>query len=207
MLNAASANTNVRIFFANLQGICTFFLNSPQRTAVLDETVKKRLPRSAPTRWNFNSRVVCTVFEHRKDIIETMRKFLNQSKNASTINQASGHLKILTSNCFVCWLNLFYKIMPHVDILFAKFQAREIDPVIANKNILSFENQLLQIRNNIPEFPETNEPSTSKRRKTDKCEEYAREAKEVCDIIVCQVKERFSFTGHLIAATLFFPEK
>jgi hypothetical protein len=97
--------------------------------------------------------------------------------------------------------------MPHVDILFAKFQAREIDPVIANKNILSYENQLLQIRNNIPEFPETNEPSTSKRRKTDKCEGYAREAKEVCDIIVCQAKERFSFTGHLIAATLFFPEK
>jgi hypothetical protein len=51
MLNAASANTNVRIFFANLQGICTFFSNTPQRTAVLDETVKKRLPRSAPTRW------------------------------------------------------------------------------------------------------------------------------------------------------------
>jgi hypothetical protein len=64
--------------------------------------------------------------------VETMRNFLNQSKNASTINQASGHLKILTSNSFVCWLNLFYKIMPHVDI-FAKFQAREIDPVIANK--------------------------------------------------------------------------
>jgi hypothetical protein len=116
MLNAASANTNVRIFFANLQGICTFFSNSPQRTAVLDETVKKRLPRSASTRWNFNSRVVCTVFEHREDIIETMRKILNQSKNASTINQASGHLKILSSNSFVCWLNLFYKIMPHVDI-------------------------------------------------------------------------------------------
>jgi hypothetical protein len=90
LLNAASANTNVRIFFANLQGICTFFSNSPQQTAVLDETVKKRLPRSAPTRWNFNSRVVCTVFEHRKDIIETMRKILNQSKNASTINQASA---------------------------------------------------------------------------------------------------------------------
>jgi hypothetical protein len=91
--------------------------------------------------------------------------------------------------------------------IICKISAREIDPVIANKNILSYENQLLQIRNNIPEFPETNEPSTSKRRKTDKCEEYAREAKEVCDIIVCQAKERFSFTGHLIAATLFFPEK
>jgi hypothetical protein len=75
MLNAASANTNVRIFFANLQGICTFFSNSPQRTAVLDETVKKRLPRSASTRWNFNSRVVCTVFEHREDLIQVSQKW------------------------------------------------------------------------------------------------------------------------------------
>jgi hypothetical protein len=38
-------------------------------------------------------------------------------------------------------------------------------------------------------------------------EEYPREAKNVCDIIVCQAKERFSCTSHLIAPTFFFPEK
>ncbi|KAJ4440575.1 hypothetical protein ANN_08720 [Periplaneta americana] len=44
MQNAASANCNVKIFFANLQDLCTFliFSSSPQRTAVLDEVVKKR---------------------------------------------------------------------------------------------------------------------------------------------------------------------
>lgn len=46
MMNAASANRNVRIFFASLQGICTFFSSSPQRTKILDEVVKNRLPRS-----------------------------------------------------------------------------------------------------------------------------------------------------------------
>lgn len=88
MLNAVSANKTVQIFFANLQGICTFFSNSPQRTAILDEIVKKRLQRSAPTRWNFNSRVVCTIFENRQAIIETMQAILNRHKNVAT--QASG---------------------------------------------------------------------------------------------------------------------
>lgn len=206
MLNAVSANKNVRIFFANLQGICTFFSNSPQRTAILDDIVKNRLPRSAPTRWNFNSRVVCTIFEHREAIIEVMQKLLNESKNVSTTNQASGYAHILTNSDFVSWLNLFYKIMPQVDLLFGKFQAREIDAVIANKNILSFETALTHIRNSITESSDTNnsEPSTSKRRKT--CVEFVQEAKEVCDIIICQAKERFSFTGHLVAASLFFSE-
>jgi hypothetical protein len=153
MLNAASANTNVRIFFANLQGICTFFSNSPQRTGVLDETVKKLLPRSAPTRWNFNSRVVCTVFEHRKDIRETMRQILNQSKNASTINQASGHLKILTSNSFVCWLNLFYKIMPHVDILFAKFQREKLILLLPTKIYYHLKISYYRLEIISPNFP------------------------------------------------------
>lgn len=208
MLNAVSANKNVRIFFANLQGICTFFSNSPQRTAILDNIVKKRLPHSAPTRWNFNSRVVCTIFEHRKAIIEVMQKILNESRNVSTTNQASGYVHILTDKSFVFWLNLFYKIMPHVDLLFGKFQAREIDAVIANKNLMLFETELTKIRNGVIEPSDTSdsEPSTSKRRKTNEGVEFSREAKEVCDIIICQAKERFNFTGHLVAASLLFSE-
>lgn len=206
MLNAASANTKVRIFFANLQGICTFFSNSPQRTAILNEIVKKHLPRSVPTRWNFNSRCVCTVYEHRTNIIEAMQKIINESKSPTTINQASGHIKILNSKNFISWLNLFYKIMPHVDILFAKFQSKEIDPVSGNKNIVSFETQIAEIRNSFTALPGTNEPDNAKRRKIDN-DNFSREAKEVCDIIICQAKDRFEFTGHLTAATLFYSEK
>jgi hypothetical protein len=103
--------------------------------------------------WNFNSRVVCTVFEHRKDIIETMRKILNQSKNASTINQASGHLKILTSNSFVCWLNLFYKIMPHVDILFAKFQQEKLILLLPTKIYYHLKISYYRLEIISPNFP------------------------------------------------------
>ncbi|KAK5648025.1 hypothetical protein RI129_002917 [Pyrocoelia pectoralis] len=98
--------------------------------------------------------------------------------------------------------------MPQVDLLFGKFQAREIDAVIASNNILSFETQLTQIRNSITEVSDScdTESLTSKRRKTNECVAFVREAKEVCDIIICQAKERFSFTGHLVAASLFFSE-
>lgn len=208
MLNAVSANKNVRIFFANLQGICTFFSNSPQRTAILDEIVKKRLPHSAPTRWNFNSRVVCTIFENRQAIIETMQAILSRHKQVATTTQASGFVLMLTSKSFIFWLNVFYKIMPHVDFLFGKFQTREIDAVLANKNIESFEAQITQIRNNITEFSDNidAEEPLPKRRCANESLEFVREAKEVCDIIICQAKERFSFTGHLVAAGLFFSE-
>lgn len=138
VLNAASAITNVRIFFANLQGICTFLSSSPQRIAIPDEVVKMRLPRSPPTKWDFNSKIVETVFEHREDIIEPMQMILKESKNASiaTINQASGYIAILTRQNFIFWLDLFYRVMPYVEELFAKFQTKEIDSIIVNICIL-----------------------------------------------------------------------
>lgn len=72
MTKATSANSNVRIFFANLTALCSFFSMSPQRTNILDEVIKKRLPRASQTRWNFQSRGVNTVYEHRADLIEVM---------------------------------------------------------------------------------------------------------------------------------------
>lgn len=54
MANATSINRNFRIFFASLGGFCSFFSTYSQRTAILNEVVKKRLPRAAPTRWNFS---------------------------------------------------------------------------------------------------------------------------------------------------------
>lgn len=49
------------------------------------------------------------------------------------------------------------------------------------------------------------EVSSPKRRKMEK-QEWKREAKEVIDVIISQAKERFAFTGHLTAGTLFSAE-
>ena len=48
--------------------------------------------------------------------------------------------------------------------------------------------------------------NVSKRTKTS-VSDLSREEKGICDTIICQIKDRFKFTGHLIAAILFLPER
>ena len=209
MVKAASINRNVRIFFANLQGICTFFSVSPQRTSILDSIVKKRLPRASNTRWNFLSRSVNTVFDHKKDIIQCMDEILkmDEIKNSQTLHQAAGHKKILISCEFNFWLSFFGKIMPLVDILFGQLQKREIDPVAAQRAISNFEDNIKLIREriNVDFTPAESSDSKTKKIKIDNAE-WKREAKEVCDVIICEAKTRFNFTGHHMASNLFSPE-
>lgn len=150
MLNAASVNRNVRTFFANLQAICAFFSTSPKRTAVLDQVVKRRLPRSIPTRWNFHSRSVNTVFENKKEIIECLKVILNgdEFQDVNTISLASGHVKVLESNNFNFWISFFQEIMPSVDFLYGQLQKRNIDPSRIKICIDTFERKVLSIREN-----------------------------------------------------------
>ncbi|XP_022171532.1 uncharacterized protein LOC111034562, partial [Myzus persicae] len=100
-----------------------------QRVSVLDEVVGVRLPRAVQTRWNFNIRTVNTVFEHREDLIICMDKIIETSLQAKTINQATGIKRLLEDTDFIFWLNIFHKIMPHVDCLYSSVQARKTDPV------------------------------------------------------------------------------
>jgi hypothetical protein len=57
---AASEHKAVKIIFANLAGISTFFSRSPKRMSVLDDVVNKRIPKGSNTRWTFHSRSVMT---------------------------------------------------------------------------------------------------------------------------------------------------
>nr|CAH7759138.1 unnamed protein product [Callosobruchus chinensis] len=66
MQTAASHHAKVRVFFNNLSAIPAFFFNSCNRSDVLEEIVKRKLPRVAATRWNYNIRTVSTVYENRE---------------------------------------------------------------------------------------------------------------------------------------------
>lgn len=179
---------------------------------MLDEIVKRRLPRSVPTRWNFQSRSVNTVFLYRKQLIECMELILKgeEVKNANSIAQANGYVKTLTSKDFVFWLSLFHEIMPHVDILFGHFQRKDIDHISAVKYVTNFEETITNIRSKIDEnmygIVGSSHTVTNKRKRSD-ITELKTEAKEVCDTIICQAKERFAFTGHLEVSFLFLSER
>lgn len=100
MLNAASFNRNFRIFFVNLQSICTFFSTSPKRKAVLDQVVNSLLPHTIPTRWNFLLRSENILFENKGEIIVCLNVILNivEFQDIKTIFITSEHVKVLESN-------------------------------------------------------------------------------------------------------------
>lgn len=218
MSSAASINRSVRIFFAHLSGICSFFSTSPQRTRVLDEIVQRRLPRSSQTRWNFHSRGVNTVYEYRKELVTVMENLENNDniKLDSTIEQAGAYKLRLKDKDFVFWLTVFHKIMPHVDIVFKQLQKQNTDPVKVKQDLQNFENEIQKIRDQMDtiiadidledledEMPPHKRPRTQRTLTSDSLINKKREALEICDCIIQQINTRFSFCGHLVATNLF----
>lgn len=97
---AATCNKKLQIFFAQIQNFAAFFSRSPKRTAILDDIVKKRLPRAAPTRWNFKTRAINTLYEKKEFIRTCLEQILDVENDAKTISEADGLLRILNSTDF-----------------------------------------------------------------------------------------------------------
>ncbi|GBM86440.1 hypothetical protein AVEN_108452-1 [Araneus ventricosus] len=130
---ATSQNQEVGVFFSKLSDITNFFNKSPQRVAVLDETVRKRIPHGSATRWNFKSRTVNRVYEYRKQLIECMGKIESTSKHAVAINKAGAIRRMLEDSKFVFWLTMFDNIIPHVHVLYNQLQKTRIDAALIRK--------------------------------------------------------------------------
>lgn len=94
--------------------------------------------------------------------------------------------------------------MPHSQILFGQLQQQHIDVIKIKKYIENFQKAIQQIRDEIDrDFYAPTEGETlpdPKRRRV--FESNSMIAKEVCDIIISNVTDRFTFTGHLSAAIL-----
>nr|CAH7719903.1 unnamed protein product [Callosobruchus chinensis] len=206
---AAQCNKSVKVFFANLQSFSTFFTRAPKRTAILDEVVKRRLPPAAPTRWNFKSRTVNTLFEHQDAFKECLDKIMGDDGiDSVTVSEASGLLKHLNCPDFLFWLKIFHFIMPHVEILFNQTQMRGIESAQMQKAVEQFQKQISRIRNLIDDSqePHNAEPEGEHARKRQKLcagDNKTVIAKEVCDTLLSQIVDRFSFKDHLSATKLF----
>jgi hypothetical protein len=219
MAQASSQCNQVRLFFSNIQDVPDFFSNSPERVALLDAIVGGKIARSVPTWWDFESRVVNVVFEYREELIECMEA-IEEGKlgtNIILINQAMSIKRMLQDGRFIFWLTFFQYIMPHVDVLFEELQKRKVDPVELKNAVECFTASMNKIKETkISEVKEEVEEGVSleledqipKRRRTEAKHENNRAAAlEVCDVIIDVAKERFAFSGHLVAAWLFFSEK
>jgi hypothetical protein len=218
MAQASSQCNQVRLFFSNIQDVPDFFSNSPERVALLDAIVGGKIARSVPTWWDFESRVVNVVFEYREELIECMEA-IEEGKlgtNIILINQAMAIKRMLQDGRFIFWLTFFQYIMPHVDVLFEELQRRKVDPVELKNAVECFTASMNKIKETkISEVKEEVEEGVSleledqipKRRRTEAEHGNNRAAAlEVCDVIIDVAKERFAFSGHLVAASLFFSE-
>ncbi|KAM4628575.1 zinc finger MYM-type protein 1-like [Polymixia lowei] len=208
MQQATSHITRVSHFFSDLGGFHTFFARSPKRTSVLDGVVSQRLPRASSQRWNFHSQAVNTVFEYKDDLLRCFETIRGSGEfDPTTVREAGGFVRLLEDGDFNFFLDLFHKIMPHVDILYSQLQKRTIDPVYVKGIIQQFTNSMQKIRDSLPTFcgqhsGAASQQQQAKRQRTLAPGENQKMATEVCDTILAHTKERFFFTKHLTSATL-----
>lgn len=204
---ATAQNQQVRIFFSDLSDLTNFFSNSPQRVAVLDKVVSSRIPRASTTRWNFKSRTVNTVYEHREDLIVCMEEIENTSRQTTTISKAGAIRRMLGDPKFIFWLTVFHNIMPHVDILYKQLQLTYTDAVRIKKHVSTFIESINKERENMEsvntDVDETSFPRQKRARLSENIHQTTTvAAKEVCDVISNQIKERYSFLTHHSALSL-----
>lgn len=147
MEQATSHIAKVRNFFSDLGGFASFFSRSPKRTSVLDDVVAHQLPTASQVRWNFHSRAVNTVYEHREDLVTCFEKIRGSSEFDKLTNREAGtYARILEDPDFVFFLKLFHEIMPLVDILYARLQKRTIDAVHIKRSMEQFQQEIQKIR-------------------------------------------------------------
>ncbi|KAJ8922022.1 hypothetical protein NQ315_008661 [Exocentrus adspersus] len=144
MPQVASQNTQVKVFFSNVDDVVNFFSN-PQMVNVLNEVID-----AVPTHWNFNkSRAVEVIHGHRSALIECMRIIQERFSNTRVINQASALERLLCDKVFVFWLEIFCNIMPHVDVLDNQVQTNKTETGRIKIAVDVFEKSISNIRNDL----------------------------------------------------------
>ncbi|GBL59831.1 hypothetical protein AVEN_47753-1 [Araneus ventricosus] len=123
---ATSQNQQSSSIFFQPGDITNFFNKSPQRIAILDETVRKRIPHGLATRWNFKSRTINTVCEYREQLIECMGKIESISKQAVAINQ-TGAIRRMLEVSNLCFGLQCFTILCHMSMCYTtSFRKHEL---------------------------------------------------------------------------------
>ncbi len=198
---SAMCTKHSKIFFAELEHISTYFSRSPERLRVLKkhiDTHNSRIPRPSSTRWNFKSRLVKTVAEHKDEIIAACEE-IQEKSNLNDTAKASGVCRTLKDENFLFWLSFFSAIFPHVEVLFQEMQSRQLTVDQAHANLTSFKKNMASIRNDFI----TNSSLTQ----TTSRIHLGSLAKRVCDEMISDLESRYKCLGHIMFIQLFDQDK
>lgn len=136
-------NKELKIFFKGLNSLPTFFFHSPKRLKALSEFMSKKLPTLATTRWNFTSRLVHTVYNHQKSLVDFFC-YVSESDDFDNITgiTAKGFANFLQEfkNIFV--IKMLSNLLAFTDVLFNILQTKNFDILYCSQKVLEFQNQL-----------------------------------------------------------------
>ncbi|KAL6483674.1 hypothetical protein MHYP_G00085460 [Metynnis hypsauchen] len=134
----AKCLSECRIFFASLSGFARFFSKSTNRMSFLESAGCSRLPRNAPTRWNFTSWIVSTVANNYDALLQTFEMIIaDKSMDDDTLDCAKGLLMKLEDFEFVFMLYTYEQIFSETDVVFDIVQQRAMDVLYCKKRIES----------------------------------------------------------------------
>lgn len=125
-----------KVFFATLGGFTSFFSKSTKRVMMLEDAGCAKMPRNAPTRWNFTSRVVNTVASNHDKLIDTFTHIVEHpSMDDDTTRMADGLKAKLEDFDFMFLLFTFEAVFAHTDVLFDILQHKSMDVSFCKKRI------------------------------------------------------------------------
>ncbi|KAL4084030.1 hypothetical protein QTP88_029346 [Uroleucon formosanum] len=86
-----------KVFFLTLSGISSFFSKSTKRIYALEQEVKKKFPSVAPTRWNYNSRLVEMMSEYKQEVLNLMGTIIENGEkwDSETLSCARGFFQTI----------------------------------------------------------------------------------------------------------------
>ncbi|XP_077293750.1 zinc finger MYM-type protein 1-like [Arctopsyche grandis] len=116
-------------FFSRMLSFSTFFCKSSRRISLLDCQIKKRFPTAAPTRWNYNSKILNMILEYQTELMEIFNQIINDEDEWDTdavINAEVLH-RYLKEFEFNFNLHLFSAIFNSANFLFEILQKKTFD--------------------------------------------------------------------------------
>ncbi|KAE9535632.1 hypothetical protein AGLY_007533 [Aphis glycines] len=210
-----------KTFFSTLSGLSSFFSTSTKQVHALDNVIIKRIrpvrrgvKSIVPTRWNYNSRIIEMMVEHKVDVINLMESIIDnaESWDSETWASAKGYVDILQSFDFNFFLKLFSIILPQATNIFKNVQQNFFDISYCSKEIDDFIVYLNNVRSNFDDIwsqleiinNEILQPQTRRLKRKrfnqvsgDKRTYYRQLFFEIIDVIINKIKERFSNLNQL----------
>ena len=204
--HSAKCMPECRTFFKTVEGLATFFSKSTKRTNLLDDVVKRRLPRAEPTRWSSSSRMLQTISMYQSDLLAVFRIMSKNpdSWDNDTLMMAAGYERWLSkaSTCF--FIMAHEEIFSETDALFRMLQDKVMDVGFCCAQIRDTIGFVERQRHEFNSFYERFEQKCATVGTTDSVQsqksvrdERKRFFYNILDNIIVQLKARFDHFGEL----------